>query len=424
MTAPHRKRGVLLWGELRESFVMAMGALGQHKLRAALTLLGVVVGVFSIIMVMTAMRALQSNIESELSGLGANTFTIDKWPAIPMEGPRGWERIRRRKNITLATAKVLRDRATLATSVGAECWLWNAETASRYAETNPDVGMTGVSPEVFGAKNWIVEQGRAIQQADVDGLRSVCVLGNSLAKKLFPRVSAIGESIKFAGQKYQVVGVLESKGGMEGQSQDNFIAVPLTTGLSRFGFAQWRSLSLYVQARDAESFEDTAEQARGILRSIRKVPPGDEDDFELFSNDSLIEQFRSLTLAVRAGVAVVSSIALLAAGIGIMNIMLVSVTERTREIGVRRAIGAKKRNIMAQFIMEAVVICEVGGLIGVALGIAGGNGAAIYLKTPPVFPLDWALIGLAICSVVGIVFGTYPAWRAAQLDPVESLRYE
>ena len=163
---------------------------------------------------------------------------------------------------------------------------------------------------------------------------------------------------------------------------------------------------------------------RGILRVARKVPPGAEDDFELFSNDSIIAQFNSFTMAVRIGITVVSSIALIAAGIGIMNIMLVSVTERTREIGLRKAIGAKKRNIMSQFIMEAVVLCEVGGVIGVLLGIGGGNLAAHYLKVPTVIPFDWVVFGLVICSGVGITFGTYPAWKAANLDPIESLRYE
>jgi putative ABC transport system permease protein len=160
------------------------------------------------------------------------------------------------------------------------------------------------------------------------------------------------------------------------------------------------------------------------MRVARKVPPGVEDDFELFSNNSLISQFDSFTIAVRIGVSVVSSIALIAAGIGIMNIMLVSVTERTREIGIRRAIGAKKRNIMTQFIMEAVVLCEVGGAIGVVLGILGGNAVAYFMKMPAAIPFDWIAIGLVICSIVGVVFGTYPAYKAANLDPIESLRYE
>src|SRR5205823_2027378 len=160
----------------------------------------------------------------------------------------------------------------------------------------------------------------------------------------------------------------------------------------------------------------------GILRAIRKVAPGDDDDFELFSNDTLIYQFRSITQAVRIGAAVISSIALLAAGIGIMNIMLVSVTERTREIGIRRAIGAKKRNILTQFIVEAIVLCEIGGVVGVILGVGGGNIAAYFLKVPPSVPLDWVGFGLLICSVVGILFGTYPAFKAANLDPIDALR--
>jgi putative ABC transport system permease protein len=257
----------------------------------------------------------------------------------------------------------------------------------------------------------------------VGNIRDVCVLGSALAKTVFPFGSPVGERLKINGINYTVVGVLEPKGGSLGGEQDNFAVVPITTGLSRFG--RWSSsLMILVQARDAESYDDTVEQVRGILRVIRKVPPGVEDDFEIFSNDSIITQFNSFTFAVRIGVAVVSSIALLAAGIGIMNIMLVSVTERTREIGIRRAIGAKKRNIMTQFIMEAVVLCEVGGVIGVVLGMLGGNALAWYMKTPPAIPVDWIMLGLVICSLVGIVFGTYPAYKAANLDPIESLRYE
>jgi putative ABC transport system permease protein len=166
------------------------------------------------------------------------------------------------------------------------------------------------------------------------------------------------------------------------------------------------------------------DEVRGILRAVRRVPPGDDDDFDMFTNDSLIMQFRAFTLTVRVAAGVISSIALVAAGIGIMNIMLVSVMERTREIGIRRAVGAKKRNIMTQFIMEAIVLCEVGGVIGVGLGILGGNATAVLLKLPAVIPVDWVVLGLVICSIVGIVFGTYPAFKAANLDPIESLRYE
>jgi len=216
---------------------------------------------------------------------------------------------------------------------------------------------------------------------------------------------------------------LESKGAAAGGDQDNFAVVPLTTVLNRYG--RWnRSLDILVQARDRASYDATVDEVRGAMRAIRKVPPGKDDDFEVESNDSIIKQFKDFTRSVRIGVMLVSSIALLAAGVGIMNIMLVSVTERTREIGIRRAIGAKKRNIMIQFIMEAVTLCEVGGAVGVIFGIIGGNLLAMFLKLPPSIPVNWVIIGLAMCSVVGVIFGTYPAWKAANLDPIESLRYE
>jgi putative ABC transport system permease protein len=251
----------------------------------------------------------------------------------------------------------------------------------------------------------------------------VCVLGASLAKSVFPYGSAVGETLKIDGINYSVIGVLEAKGRALGGDQDNFAVVPITTGLKRFG--RWdRSLTLLVQARDAAHYDETVDQVRGVLRAVRKVPPGKADDFEIASNDSMMTQFNTFTLAVRIGVMVVSSIALLAAGVGIMNIMLVSVTERTREIGIRRAVGAKRRNIMAQFIMEAVVLCEVGGLIGVGLGILGGNATAYFLDLAPVIPVDWIVIGLVMCSFVGVLFGTYPAYKAANLDPIESLRFE
>jgi len=285
------------------------------------------------------------------------------------------------------------------------------------------VRLFGETPGSFPTRNWNLQEGRLLLEMDVDGARDVCVLGGGLAKTVFPHSSPIGERLKINGINYAIVGVLEPKGGQLNGDQDNFAVVPITTGLNRFG-RWWHSLSILVQARDQASFDDTVEQVRGILRVARKVPPGQEDDFEIFSNDSLISQFNTFTMAVRIGVSAISSIALLAAGIGIMNIMLVSVTERTREIGIRRAIGAKKRNIMTQFIMEAVVICEVGGSVGVVLGVLGGNATAYFLKLSPVIPVDWVVIGLVICSIVGIIFGTYPAFKAANLDPIDSLRYE
>jgi len=417
------KKPTLFLGELHESFTMAMSAIAAHTLRSALTLLGVLVGVFSIIVVMTAMRVMESSIEQQLSSLGSQTFMIRKWPGTYFGMSSGdFEKYWRRKNVTMEQGKRLQDKTTLPASIGMETSFWSGQIETRYKSSAPNVRLYGETPGSFPAHNWNLGEGRLLVDADVDSTRNVCVLGSGLATNIFPNSSPVGEPLKIDGINYTVIGVLESRGSALGSDQDNFAVVPITTGMNRYG--RWRSLNILVQARDEASYAATVEEARGAMRVIRKVPPGQENDFEIASNDSMIEQFNNFTRDVRIGVAVVSSIALLAAGIGIMNIMLVSVTERTREIGIRRAIGAKKRNIMAQFIMEAIVLCEVGGVIGVALGILGGNATAFFLKLPPVIPVDWVIIGLAICSVVGIVFGTYPAWKAANLDPIESLRYE
>jgi putative ABC transport system permease protein len=412
-----------LFAEIKESFRMAMGALAAHKLRSALTLLGVLVGVFSIIVVMTTMKALQKDIEERFNSLGGHTFVVSKWPGVFLGGPEDMFRYWRRKELTAAQGRTLISRASLPYNVGLETDFPNGDIASRFIHAPPDTQLLGETPGSFGAQNWVLQSGRTISDSDVDGLHDVCVLGSALATNLFPIGSALGERIKFNSISYTVVGVLEPKGSLSGGNQDNFMVIPLSSGLNRYA---WRhqTIDILVQARSQKEYDDTVEEVRSILRTVRKVEPTKEDDFDIYSNDSLLSQVNSFTFAVRIGVTVISSIALLAAGIGIMNIMLVSVTERTREIGIRRAIGAKKRNIMVQFIMEAVVLCEVGGVIGVALGIFGGNLAGHFMNLPVIIPYDWVIIGLVICSFVGIIFGTYPAHKAANLDPIESLRYE
>ncbi len=423
MKTPAAARTTFWWAEIRESFAMALASIGAHKLRSSLTLLGVLVGVFSIVLVMTALRVLQSNIESKLNVLGANSFSVQRFPAVPVDdSPGARERYFRRKQFRYWMARTLGERATLAKSVGVSCHGWSGEVSSKWDKTNPGVPLVGISAGTFETRNWIVEFGRPLNETDIAGARAVCVLGSSVARKLFPYGEPVGDRVKMDGVGYQVVGVTEEKGRMFGQDQDSFVLVPVTSVLNRYG--RERSISIQVQAWSQATYDDTLEQVRGILRTLRKVDPAEPDDFEIASNDSIIRQFRALTLAVRAGAGVISSIALVAAGIGIMNIMLVSVTERTREIGIRRAIGAKKRHIMSQFILEAVALCQIGGLGGVILGVVAGNVAGTLLGFAAVIPWDWVAIGMLVCSLVGLIFGTYPAWKAANLDPIDSLRYE
>ena len=407
---------------IKEALLMALNAIRVHKLRSVLTLLGIVVGVFSIIAVMTAMGVLRNSIETGLTQLGAHTFQIQKYPLFSSGQDRF--KIRNRKNIKYEQGLIVKERTTLAKAVGLEAWEFGNKTVKALSgeQTNPNVFLAGEDMEGFLTNNWTIGDGRLFTEDELAAGRNVVILGVDVVKKIFPRIDPIGQRVRIDGEEYTVIGVIEKKGSQLGGNQDNFAAVPLTTFFHVYG--KERSIHIMVQSLDADVYEDCMEQVRGILRTARAVPPGKDDDFYVFSNDSLIESFNEVTYYVRVGVMVISFIALVAAGIGIMNIMLVSVTERTREIGIRKAVGARKNNILSQFILEAIVLCELGGILGVLLGIGGGNIVAGLLELPAIIPYDWAAIGLIACSVVGIIFGVYPAWKAANLDPIEALRYE
>ncbi|HEY9166767.1 MAG TPA: ABC transporter permease [Candidatus Kryptonia bacterium] len=404
--------------EWRESFAMAIFAIRANKLRSSLTLLGIVVGVFSIIAVNTAMTVLQNYVVSKLNSLGSNTFVVRKFPAFYTSD---WDKYRNRKDITYEQAMELSRQATLAKSVGVLSGTGAKIVHYRDQKTNPNVSLLGITPDISSARNEIIAEGRSIGENDIETEQPVCVLDPNLAKSLFLHSDPIGEQVTIDGIGYTVVGVIEDQGNMIGQFYS--LEVPITTFFARYGKVR-RSMNIYVQAKSQEVLSESQEQAEGILRTIRQVPPGKDDDFDIISNASMVGQFDKVTLYVKIGAIVVSAIALLAAGVGIMNIMLVGVTERTREIGVRKSVGATKRNILIQFLLEAIVLCEVGGVIGILLGLLGGNMAALLLHLQAAFPVDWAIIGLVVCSMVGVTFGVYPAYKAASVDPIESLRYE
>jgi putative ABC transport system permease protein len=405
--------------EFSEIFKMALTAIRSNKLRSTLTLLGIIVGVFSIIGVMTAVQVLQNSIETGLSGLGSNTFQIQKQPAIATRTQ--WLKSLKWKDITYEQAITVKERITLAQCVGIGAYKSPETVQFGALKTNPNVGVCGEEPEGIRTNNWTIQEGRNFTKDDLKYASYVVILMADVERKLFPHGGAVGSIVKIGAQRYTVIGTFESKGSTLVESE-NQVVIPLSTSLNQYG--KIRSVFIKVKAKSPETFDDCLEETRMILRTIRKVAPGDEDNFSISSNDSLIATFNDFILYVKLGVGFISFIALIAAGIGIMNIMLVSVTERTREIGIRKALGARRSNILAQFITEAVVLCQIGGIIGVGLGILGGNLAALALNFPPVFPLDWALIGFAITTFVGVVFGVYPAWKAANLDPIDALRYE
>ena len=241
--------------------------------------------------------------------------------------------------------------------------------------------------------------------------------------KLFRYSDPIGRKVILDGHEFEVIGVFERKGEGFGQSNDNLALIPISTMQIIYGKNN-RSLNIAIQAYDKETYDATMENVISVLRVIRKVKPGQENNFEIFSNESLIGEVNKFTQYFKYGAGFISFISLLAAGIGIMNIMLVSVTERTREIGVRKAIGAKSKAILMQFLIEAIILCQIGGFIGIALGIITGNLLGMYLNSPVVIPYDWVVIGFVVCSTVGIVFGVYPAFKASKLNPIDALRYE
>lgn len=409
---------------IKESFISALNSIRANKLRASLTLLGIVIGVFSIIGVMTLLDALQKGIDSGLSQLGTSTFQVQKWPATFVSGPGKWRKYEKRKPITIDEGYRLKELAVLPKYVGLEDWSGGKTVKYGSEQTNPNFQMGGVTTEFLPANNHTLSEGRFFTEEEVKSTRNIAVVGMEVVDKLFPFTSPLDKEIEIDGNRFTIIGVLTAKGENLGQSQDNLVLVPLYTIDKIYGARKDRSLNITVSAYSKAQLDETQEEVIGLMRQIRKVPPGEENDFEIWSNESLVREANNFTIYFKYGAGVISFISLIAAGIGIMNIMLVTVTERTKEIGIRMAIGAKRSNILTQFLFEAILLCELGGLIGIAVGIGIGNLLGSIFNFPVTIPYDWVAIGVIVCSLIGIIFGTYPAFKAAKLNPIDALRYE
>jgi putative ABC transport system permease protein len=407
---------------LIETSKVALSALRSNKLRSTLTMVGIIVGIFSIISISTVIAMLQTSIEEGVSALGKNTFQIQKWPAVG-NGTQNWAEIRNRKDITYDDYTRLKDMLFDAKYVGAEQWNFGRKISFRNKETNPNISVCCATPDAFPNNDWYAKEGRAVNQNDVDRAERVICLGSSVAELLFEFEDPIGKEVKMDGNKFRVIGVMDSKaGGMFGRDQGNDNYIPITTMQALYG--DTRSINITVSVDTKEEYDDVILQAEGAMRTIRKVPPAAANDFDIYSNESVLMQINEMTEGVRLGAYVIGLIALLAAGVGIMNIMLVSVTERTREIGIRKAIGARRRNILVQFLVEAITLCLLGGIVGIIFGLGAGNFAGSLLEATATIPMDWVLVGVVLCVIIGVIFGTYPAFKAANLDPIEALRYE
>ncbi len=408
-----------------EALKMAFTAIWAHKLRSGLTLVGIIAGVASIIAVMTGISVVQSTIERELSVLGTTVFQVQKWS-------RGfddvdWRIIARRKPVTVENANAIRRKVDMVTMVGSE--LWDFGHTVRYKhETAEQVTICGGTPEYPANNTHYVYQGRNISHQDVRMSRKVVVIGHAIAEKLFPFIDPIDKFVRLDGGKYRVIGVFEEKKSAMGGGYDNYILMPITSFQKAYGMrtrrGDERSVNVTVRVASQEQVPAAIEETRFVLRQARQVPPQDDDDFTIFTNDSQVRAFNQATAGVKVGAFVIGMIALIVAGIGIMNIMLVSVTERTKEIGIRKSLGAKRRSILMQFLLEAIILCNLGGIVGVIVGFALGNVVTLFTGFPVHVPMEWAVGGLIFCTTVGLIFGMWPAIIASKMNPIEALRFE
>jgi putative ABC transport system permease protein len=411
-----------------EALKMALSALRAHKLRSFLTMVGIIAGVASIISVMTGISIVQTAIEKEISVLGTQTFQVQKQAAAGALSEEEMRKIQQRRPTTVAHANAIREKVKSVDLVGPELWSYNHIATYKDNKTNPDLMICGGTPEYTTNNTHYVEFGRNLSHEDVKVGRNVVLLGYEVARTLFPWTDPLEKIVKIDGRKYRVVGVLEDKSSAIGGRFNHYLIIPITRVARTYGMrrpnGEERSINITVRARTPELLQQALDETRTVMRMERGLKPHEEDDFTIFTNDSNIRTFNRTTAGIKAGSFAIGIVALVVAGIGIMNIMLVSVTERTREIGIRKALGAKRKSILLQFLMEAIILCNIGGIIGVAAGFAIGNIITIVTDFAASVPLEWTLVGIIFCTMVGLTFGFWPALRASKLNPVDALHYE
>ena len=400
-----------------EYFAMAWMALKTHKLRSILTTLGMLIGVTTIITIFTTIQGLNEYVLGELSNIGSSTVYVQKYPWANRDD---FWKFRNRKEITTKEYDALMEQASLADYISPT--VFAMKTVKYRNEVYERVPVIGTNEQFVYTDNVIPESGRFLTELDIQRNHHVCVLGDDVAKKLFKNESPLGKRIKVGSDKYRVVGVNEKRGNVFGQSMDNYVLVPY--GTFRRVLSGHRGMRISLTVEDVSKLDEMKDEARGILRRVRKVAATEEDDFALNQQDMLVEIYRGLTSTLFAIVFVIGGISLVVGGIGITNIMLVSVTERTREIGIRKAIGAKRANILVQFIIEAIAIASVGGIIGIILGYMGGSLVLSQMSLATGVSLTSIMIGFGFSAFTGIAAGFYPAWKAARMNPIDSLHFE
>ncbi len=409
--------------EIKESAILATDTIRSNKLRSGLTILGMTVGVLTVMFMVSIIQGLNRSFAQQLEGIGTNLVFVVKFD--PSFGRQPTQEERMREDFTLEDADALR--AELPNVIGVSPIQRTLAETVRYKDKQTDTPvLIGATPYYEDVHSQYVEHGRFLTDADIVDRENVAVLGKDVVKALFPNEDPIGNDIKVGGRVFRVVGVMSDLGSIFGQSRDNSIFVPITT-FRKF----WRDLpyptmvfALWVRPNDRTLVKPTMEAMRDILRRRRHLAVGEPDNFFISSQDSLLDIYNELTGATFLVLTAISAVALVIGGIGVMNIMLVSVTERTKEIGIRKAVGATQSDILMQFLIEAVVLTGIGGLLGLMLGELSSLMMNWLSPLPAYVPLWTIFVGVGVSAAVGIVFGLYPAWRAARLNPVDALAFE
>ena len=403
--------------DLFEGINSAFIYLKTNKLRSFLTTLGIIIGVMTVITVVSLIQGLDLKVKGMFSTLGTDVIYVSKWPFI-QTGSTDWRKFIKRKDFTIEDVKAIKKHCPDIIYVSPE---FSTNRDVKYKNVRLEfVSISGVNEDYQDIMAHFVEKGRNFTESEVDRKRFVCVIGKTVAKNLFKEKDPLGKRVDISGYKFKILGVLEEKGNLMGQDMDNFVNIPYTTAEKIMGRRR-KHMTIVVSAEDKDLAMD---EMRGVLRVRRKVADDADDDFDFGTQDMLLEFYKKFSSAAFLVMIGIASLALVTGGVGIMNIMYVTVTERTREIGIRMAIGAKKRDILWQFLIETVTISILGGAVGILAGIGLGKLISTVSHLPYAVSIWSIMIAFIVSAGVGIIFGILPAKKAANLNPVEALRYE
>jgi putative ABC transport system permease protein len=402
-----------------ESLKLALDAIWAHKLRSFLTLLGVIFGVATVIVVVSLIEGFNKYVDEKIANIGTNAFSIQKFSIEDFASLEAYENARRRnKDVILDDLLALRARGGVIKEAGAQ---EQQECELKYGSSVlQGVSLLAITGNMVEIQNKSIAEGRPFTPAEESGYRTVCFIGADVAERFFPTKSPIGEKIKIDGRPFEVIGVAEATGSVFGQSRDKFVSIPLTTFMNIYGSR--RSIQLFVSSTSEATYLDAIDEARVVMRTRRKLSPSEKDNFGVITPSAINNLRESIFGTIQTVAIGVTSIALVVGGIVIMNIMLVSVTERTKEIGIRKSLGARRSDIIKQFLAESTTLALVGGAMGVTVAFAISKLVSALTAVPTALPLVAVAVALFVSGSVGLIAGVYPAWRAARLDPIVALR--